>query len=65
MDEHLSAASASLGQVDARILRSGRVVSDDVETRDAEVRVLRTGTIQADQGTYRSLQAVSVVVTGG
>lgn len=65
VDDHLSAASASLGQVVARNLRSGRVVSDDVETRDAAVRMLRTGTIEADRGIYRSLQAVSVAVTGG
>ena len=65
VDDHLSAASASLGQVDARNLRSGRVVSDDVETRDAAVRMLRTGTIEANRGIYRSLQAVSVAVTGG
>ena len=64
VDERLTAASASLGQVDARNLRSGRVVSDDVETRDAAVRMLRTGTIEADRGVYRSLQAVSVVVGG-
>ena len=64
VDESLSAASASLGQVDAQNLRAGRVVSDDIETRDAAVRTLRTGTIEADRGTYRSLQAVSLVVTG-
>ena len=64
VDEHLSAASASLDQVDARVLRSGQVVSDHVATRDAEVRTLRTETLHADRGTYRSLQAVSVVVTG-
>ena len=40
VDGHLSAGSASLGQVDARILGSGRVVSDEIETRDAAVRML-------------------------
>ena len=64
VDEHLSAARASLEQVDARNLRAGRVVSDDIETRDAAVRTLRTGTIRAEHGTYRSLQAVSLVLTG-
>ena len=64
VDERLSAASASFGQVDARNLRAGRVVSDDIETRDAAVRTLRTGTIQAERGTYRSLQAVSLLLTG-
>ena len=64
VDGQLSAAGASLGRVEARTLRAERVVSDDIETRDAAVRVLRTGTIEAARGTYRSLQAVSVVVTG-
>ncbi len=64
VDEHLSASSASLGRVEARTLQAGRVVSNDIETRDAAVRVLRTGTIRATRGTYRSLQAESVVTTG-
>ena len=65
VDERLTASNASLGQVDARSLRAGRVISNEIETRDAAVRTLRTGTIDAERGTYRSLQAVSVVVTGG
>ena len=64
VDGPLSASSASLGRVEARILQAGRVVSNDIETRDAAVRVLRTGTIEADRGTYRSLHADSVVTTG-
>ena len=64
VDEGLSAARASLGQVDARDLRAGQVESDEIETRDAVVRTLRTGTLRAERGTYRSLQAVSLTVTG-
>ena len=64
VDAHLSASSASLGRVEARTLRAGEVVSNDIETRDAAVRMLRTGTFEADRGIYRSLQAVSVVTTG-
>ncbi len=64
VDGPLSAGSASLGRVEARTLRAERVESNDIETRDASVRVLRTETIEAGRGTYRSLQAESVVTTG-
>ena len=64
VDGHLSASSAALGQVDALTLQAGKVVSDDIETRDAQVRTLRTGTIEADHGTYRFLQAESVATPG-
>ena len=64
VDERLTAPNASLGRVDARSLRAGRVVSKDMEARDASVQTLRSGAIEAGRGTYRSLQAVSVVVTG-
>lgn len=60
VDESLSASSASLGQVEARTLRAGEVVSSDIETRDAAVRALRTGTISAGRGVYRFLHAESV-----
>ena len=64
VDGALSASSASLGRVEARTLRAEQVVSNDIETRDAAVRALRTGTINAGRGVYRFLHAETVVVPG-
>ena len=64
VDGVLSAGSASAGRIEARSVQAGRVVSDNIETRDAAVRVLRSGSIAAGGGVYRFLQAESVVTTG-
>ena len=62
VDTRVSAARASVGQIDVQTLRAGKVVSDDLETRDAAVRILRAENVRADTGTYRTLQAESIVV---